>query len=186
MCRAATAIGNPWQSGRVNFWRALAVAGVLGGAACGGGDDTTSDRTEQAGDESRSGSVVDPQPRGQAMVSVDGREFTLTEPGALDCTITEQAVTFSFRIGDNEVTLGAGSNRSDDLWFGTIDLRIANPDGEPGPIAYFPTFPDHSDGVAVDGGSFSYTGPMKKQPPNDGTNPLPVDVGDGLVTVTCP
>ena len=40
--------------------------------------------------------------------------------------------------------------------------------------------------MAVDGDSFSYSGPMMKRPPNDGSNPPPVDVGDGLVSVTCP
>ena len=119
------------------------------------------------------------------MVSVDGLDFTLTEPGALACTIADDSITFSFRIGDNEVTLGAGANRYD-KWLGSINLRIGNPEGEAGPISYFPDLAASSDGIAIDEGSFSYAGPMMKQPANDGSNPPAVDVGDGVISVTCP
>lgn len=190
--------------------RTLTVAILIAATACGGGDDDDADSATQpaeqpagaSGDDAAddvetgdvdtgddaggSGDVVDPQPPGQALVSVDGREFTLTEPGGLACAVATDAITFSFRIGDNEITLGGGGNQTDGQWLGGLDLRIGNPDGEPGPIAYFPELPKHSDGMAVNGDSFSYSGPMLKQLPNDGTNPLPVDVGDGIVTLTCP
>ncbi len=119
------------------------------------------------------------------MAEVDGQTFTLTEPGALACSITKDAITISFRIGDNEITLGGGANRYDAGWLGSIDLRVANPDGEPGPISYFPDLAAHGDRIAIDGDSVSYVGPMQKQPPNDGTNPPPVDIGDGAISATC-
>ncbi len=141
---------------------------------------------ESGGSGTDGAGVVDPQPPGQALVSVDGQEYVLTEPGALACTLADDAITFSFRIGDNEVTLGAGANETDGQWLGSVDLRVADPGGEPGPIAYFPDLVTNSGGVAIDGDSFSYSGPMQKQPANDGSNPPPVDVGDGLITITCP
>lgn len=167
------------------------------GNEIGGGDASESAPSDEAtsdggapDDEQPDGAddseVADPQLPGRAIVSVEGREFTLTEPGALDCTVTEDAVTFSFRIGDNEVTLGGGADHSDDVWLGSVEVRIADPGGEPGPITYFVTLPDESSGLAVDGDSFSYTGPLKKQPSNDGSNPVPVDAGLGLVSLTCP
>lgn len=181
----------------------LALTLIVGLASCGGdddsaaddaatadaataGDDESGDSGGDAGEAATNGEVIDPQPPGQALVSVDGQEYILTEPGALDCTLADDSITFSFRIGDNEVTLGAGANQSDGQWFGGVDLRVADPAAEPGPIAYFTELPANSAGMAVDGDSFSYSGPMLKQPPNDGSNPPPIDVGDGLVTVTCP
>jgi len=119
------------------------------------------------------------------MVTVDGQDFTLTEPGALECSIAEDAITFSFRIGDNEVTLGGGANLYDTGWLGSVDLRVANPTSEPGPISYFPDLAVNGDGIAIDGASMSYTGAMQKQPANDGSNPPPVDVGQGTISVTC-
>ena len=96
-------------------------------------------------------------------------------------------ITFSFRIGDNEVTLGAGANRYETGWLGNIDMTVANPDGEEGPISYFPDLAEHGDaGLAFDGNSMSYSGPMQKSPRNDGSNPPPIDVGDGVISVTCP
>ena len=120
------------------------------------------------------------------MVSVEGNDFTLTEPGGLACTVAGDSVTFSFRLGDNEITLGGGANRTGDDWIGGLDLRVANPVGEPGPITYFNELPMNSAGMAVNGASFSYSGPMLKQLANDGSNPLPVDVGDGVISLTCP
>lgn len=169
----------------------LIVAVVLVLAACGGADDAGEPATETTASDGGSqdapsgGSVLNPQPPGQAMVTVDGQDFTLTEPGALECSIAEDAITFSYRIGDNEVTLGAGANLYDTGWLGAIDLRVANPTGEPGPISYFPDLAANGDGVAIDGASLSYTGPMQKQPANDGSNPQPVDVGQGTISVTC-
>ena len=177
----------------------LALALLVGVAACGGDDDTAdspspaaaddssdSAGSESAGDDNSGGAVTNPQPAGQAMVSVDGQEFTLTEPGAIGCALADDSITFSFRIGDNEITLGAGANRTADDWFGGIDFRIANPSAEAGPINYFPDLPTSSSGIVVDGQSFSYSGPMLKQPPNDGSNPPPVDAGEGTISITCP
>ncbi len=167
---------------------------VQSGTASAGGESTESGDGDGNGDGDSGGSdgateggdVVNPQPPGQAMVSVDGKEFTLTEPGALDCTLADDSITFSFRIGDNEVTLGGGANRADDQWFGSINVTVAYPDGEEGPVAYFPDLAANSDKLVIDGDSLSYSGPMRKQPRNDGSNPPPIDVGDGLISITCP
>ena len=175
---------------------AIALA-VLGLVSCGGGDDDDSATPEPApanednadeGDDSGGGggAIVNPQPAGQAFVAVDGLEYTMREPGALDCTISDEAITFSFRIGDNEVTLGGGANQYDDGWIGNIDVRVANPTSEPGPITYFPSLLANGDRLVIDGSSASYAGPMQKQPANDGSNPPPVDAGDGTISVTCP
>ena len=180
----------------------LGTALVLALVACGGGDDGaesspgTAANAQEVGDATGTDDVDDSgggttgvtnvQPPGQATASVDGKDFTLTEKGALDCDVTDDAVTFSFRIGDNEITLGGGANRTDDDWLGGFDLRVANPDGEPGPIAYFAELPANSAGMTVSGDSFSYSGPMLKQLANDGSNPPPVDAGDGVVSLTCP
>ena len=99
-------------------------------------------------------------------------------------------MTYSFRQGDNEVTLGAGVNRVDGGWMGSISLTIANPIGEDGPIAYYPVPGDLGvldEGLfVIDGNSVMYDGPMLKQPANDGSQPPPVEVGDGTVVATCP
>lgn len=181
--------------------RALGLALLLVAVTACGGDDDASGSTPESTSESESaggegsaesggdgsnGAVVDPQPPGQALASVDGQEFTLTEPGALACTLADDSITFSFRIGDNEITLGAGANRTDGEWFGGIDLRVANPTSEDGPVTYFPELPANSAGMVVDGDSFSYSGPMMKQPPNDGSNPPPIDAGNGTISITCP
>ena len=165
---------------------ALVITLMLVLTACGGGSE------EGGGSEGNGtsgggggGQVVNQQPPGQAMASVDGRELTLTEPGAVDCSITSEAITFGFRIGDNEVTLGAGANLYDDGWLGGIDLIVWNPEGEDGPISYYPDLAEHGDRIAVDGESVSYSGPMLKQPPNDGSNPPPVEVGEGTISATC-
>lgn len=172
------------------------VAGVMLGA-CGGSsdDDGAGDGSQptvptvptDAGDAGASpaGRVTDPQPPGQAKVVVDGREFTLTEPGAIGCSITDDSISFSFRTGDNEVTLGGGANLENVGWMGLIELVVANPDGENGPISYYPDLAASGGGVTVAGSSMSYAGAMLKQPAQDGTNPPPVEVGDGLVSVTC-
>ena len=173
------------------MWRVfiLMAAVVLVVAACSdGGSDSAVDTTLGDGgsqDASTAGSVVNVQPPGQAMVVVDGQAFTLTEPGALACSIAQDTITISFRIGDNEVTLGGGANLYEAGWLGSVDLRVANPAGEPGPISYSPDLAAHGDGVAIDGDSMSFVGPMHKQPANDGTNPPPVDVGEGTISATC-
>lgn len=153
-------------------------SGTGGNGGGGGGGD--------GGGGGGGGDTVNRPAPGQAAVSVDDQEYTFTEPGALACTVTDESITFSFRLGDNAVTLGAGANQTDGEWFGSVVLRVAEPSDEPGPISYFPEFPANSAGVTIDGDSFSYTGPMQKQPANDGSTPAPIDVGDGLITVTCP
>ena len=113
-------------------------------SACGGGDSddsaasddesaaTTSD--DVAADDSESdgsaGTVDDAPPSGQATASVDGIDLVFELPGGLACTISNDALTYSYRIGDNEVTLGAGLNRVDGGWMGSIALTIFNPAGE--------------------------------------------------------
>lgn len=155
---------------------------VVGDDAGSGGDDAGSDDAGSSG----GGEIANPQPAGQAFVSVDGLEYTMQEPGGVACTIDDEAITYAFRIGDNEVTLGAGANLYDTGWLGNISLRIANPTGQDGPVTYFPDLAVDGDGLVVDGASSSYSGPMMKQPPNDGSNPPPVEVGDGVISVTCP
>ncbi len=156
------------------------AAAQSGGASGGDGD------TSGAGG---SGVVVDPASPGQATARVDGLELTFELPGALGCSISDDSITYSYRIGDNEVTLGAGFNRVDGGWMGSIDLSVRDPEGEPGPIGYYPA--PGQQGVleesliAVDGQSMSYSGPMLKQPANDGSLPAPVDVGTGTVSATC-
>ena len=157
---------------------------LLALAACGGEDDgPTNDGTN--GDAG--GSVANPQPPGQATVSVDGQVFTMTEPGGLACNVGPDEITYSFRLGDNEVTLGAGASKINSEWLGSITLVVANPTGEQGPIQYLVNVADHGEqGFAFDPPSMSYSGPMEKQPANDGSNPPPVDVGSGTISITCP
>lgn len=135
------------------------------------------------------GAVADAPPSGQATASVDGLDFAFELPGALDCTISDESLTYSYRIGDNEVTLGAGVNRVDGGWMGNIALTVANPAGEQGPIAYYPAPGDagvlDESLLTIDGDSVMYRGPMLKQPANDGSQPPPVDVGTGTVIATC-
>lgn len=158
------------------------------GAGSGDGDGDSSG--DAGSDEGGAPSdIADPAAPGQATAAVDGLDFTFELPGALECSINDDAITFSYRIGDNEITLGAGANRVDGGWMGSIALDVANPEGEPGPIAYYPA--PGENGIldaslfAVDGTSMSYSGPMLKQPANDGSNPAPVDVGTGTVSATC-
>ncbi len=168
----------------------LASAGCASDSADSGAantaDTTDSQGTDDQADTSGADTIVDPQPPGTGYAAVDGLEFTLTEIGGLACTISQDAVTFSFIMGDNEVVIGGGANRYEDGWLGNIDLRVANPTDEPGPVSYYPDLMADGDGIAVNGSSMSYDGPMKKQPPNDGTNPAPVDAGTGTISVTCP
>lgn len=165
-------------------------------AACGGGDDggATGDASGASGDTSAGngqdastggGDVVDPQPPGQARAVVDGRDLTFTEPGGVDCNITAEAITFSFRIGDNEITLGGGANLYDEGWLGAIDLTVFNPEGEAAPISYWPDLGKHGEGIAIDGDSVSYSGPWKRNDPDDRTNIDGISAGDGTVSVTC-
>lgn len=174
---------------------ALAAAACGGAASDGDATDTGTDGTvagtesndDGGGDSgSSAGQIVDQQPAGQATASVDGSEFTLDVSPALDCSITPEGVTFAFWVGDNSVVLGGGANYYDeDGWLGHIELSVAEPEGQDGPVAYFIDMESDGDRIAVDGDSFSYSGPMLKQPPNDGSNPAPVDAGDGTFSATC-
>jgi hypothetical protein len=165
----------------------LALALVL--AACGGGDsgeddtDTGTESNESGDSGSGSGDVVDQQPAGQAYASVDGQEFTFDTPGPSDCIIEPEILTFSFVIGDNSVTLAGGANLYEDGWLGNVNLRLINDEGLP--VSYYPDDGAMDAGVAIDGDSMSFSGPMLMQPPNDGSNPPPVSAGDGTISVTC-
>lgn len=168
------------------------VALMLVVGACGGGagDGGASGDDAASGDNGSGGSgdagLVDEQAPGQATVSVDGKEYALEVSPAVDCNIAEDAITFAFWVGDNSITLGGGANLYEDGWLGSIDLTDYEPEDGDGPVSYFPDTDALDDGIAVDGDSMSYSGPMMKQPPNDGSNPPPVDVGNGTISVTCP
>lgn len=148
------------------------------------GADATADAGD-AGDAPTDAGVAGAPPPGQAVVSVDGLELGFTEPGGVGCSIEDDSFSFSFRIGDNEVTLGAGVIRAEDEWMGAIEMVVADPDGEDGPVAYFPDLTGDGASVAVDGSSMSLVAPFMKQPPQDGSNPAPVEVGEGTISVTC-
>ena len=173
------------------LWFAVAAIVVLG--ACGGGAepaDTTGGAggatAAPAGDGGGGGStgdVVNRQPPGQATASVDGQEFTLTAPGGLACSVTDEEWGFSFIIGDNEVTVGGGATASDGGWFGSLSLRVVADDGT---TEYVARLIDNPAAIAVDGASVSYSGPMDKYPPAPpGELPQPIDVGDGVISATC-
>lgn len=185
-----------------NSCRSFAVLTVLLAAliatACGGSDASTEAdgdtlAASESGDEPvegvESATPIDSPPAGQATVTVDGLDFTLAEPGALTCSISEESLTFSYRIGDNEVTLGGGLNSTGDGWIGNIALSIANPDGEQGPIGYYPAPGENGvlDGslFTIEGSTVRFAGPMLKQPANDGSQPPPIDVGTGTVIASC-
>ncbi|MDJ0960344.1 MAG: hypothetical protein QNJ88_06780 [Acidimicrobiia bacterium] len=149
-----------------------------------GGDASGNDSVQSdGGDGAPGGDVVNVQAAGEAFVSVDGQEFTLTGSPSLDCDIGPEAITFAFWVGDNSTTLGGGANLYDDGWLGSI--RLATVDDEGLPVAYYPDDGAMDGGVAISGDSMSFSGPMLMQPPNDGTNPPPVQVGDGTISVTC-
>lgn len=155
-------------------------------AACGGGDTGSGDGDQDSSNPGadNGGQVVDQQPAGQAIVTVDGRDYTLQESPVADCAITPETVTAAFWVGDNSVTLGAGTNLYEDGWLGAIILGVAEPEGEDGPIRYVVEGPDHGDRIVIDGDSMSYSGPMYKYPPNDGSNPPPTEV-EGTISLTC-
>lgn len=170
--------------------RATIIAGALIMllAACGGGDDTNQDSgatTSLSGAGGDDSAISNPQDEGTATVSVDGQEYSLSQSPALDCSVTDDAVTFAFWIGDNSVVLGGGANLYDSGWLGTIALRVSDPQGELGPTAYFPDLATSGDRILIEGATLSYSGPMMKQPPNDGSNPPPVDAGNGTITLSC-
>ncbi|MBE0610845.1 MAG: hypothetical protein IH609_15800 [Dehalococcoidia bacterium] len=151
---------------------------------CGGDSDGGDGGADRGSSSSR---VVNAPPPGQARVTVDNRELTFTEPGAIACKVSDEEFSFSFRIGDNETTIGAGGVYGGGMWSGEIRMTIANPEGERGPLDYVVSLPDIGRStLAFEGKSMSYSGPWKRQPPNDGSNPPAVDAGAGTVSVTCP
>lgn len=176
---------------------ATVMAFLLILAACGGGDGGGASGDNGAGSDgtaasddgqkasSGGGSIVDQQPPGQAKAVVDGQEYTFTEPGAVDCTITAEAITFGFRIGDNEVTLGGGANLYDTGWLGGISVIVFNPEGEDAPIEYFIDLANNGDRIAIDGDSMSYSGPLQRNDPEDPTNFEGISAGDGTISLTC-
>ena len=154
-------------------------------AACGGGDGGSQNDSADGGDDdggAASGGVVNVQPAGRAFVSVDGEEFTFDTPGLADCNVEPDTFRFSYVIGDNEVGLAGGANLYEDGWLGDITLRVIRDNL---PYQYFPDRDNLDDGIAINGDSISYSGPMLMRPPNDGTNPPPESVGDGTISVTC-
>jgi len=179
--------------------RLMIVLLALAMTACGGGgsDDAATDTGTDdtvAGSESddggnggsSSGQVVDPQPPGQATVSVDGQEFMFHTLGPSDCIIETDRLNFAFVIEETSATLAAGANLTDDGWQGDIKLRILDEEGKP--VQYYLQSAEGlmiQGTIAVDGDSMSFSGPMEMQPPNDGSNPPPVDVGDGTISATC-
>jgi hypothetical protein len=182
------------------FVWAAAVALTL--AACGGDDSPDAGSKTQAtntaevttaapddgvstGDSSNAGTSVDAAPPGQALVAVDGQDFAFELPGAVACNVQEGEFGFSFRIGDNEITLGGGGFRSDSGWGGDIVLEIPEPEGEVGVTQYFVDLAQHGDQLEINGNGLAYSGPWMMRPPNDGSNPPPVEVGEGTLSVTC-
>lgn len=181
----------------------VGLVAALAGSACGGDEAVTSEPSDKEpsavgssdvdGNDSGSGDsggLIENAPAsGRATASVDGVDLTFDLPGALDCDISNESLTYSYRIGDNEVTLGAGVNRVDGGWMGSISMTIANPNGEPGPVAYYTAPGD--DGIldeslfTVEGSTAKYSGPMLKQPANDGSLPPPIEVGTGTLVATC-
>lgn len=148
--------------------------------------DATTD-AESETDSAATGAVVDPQAPGQARVSVDGLTFEFSEPGAVECVPDPDEFRFSFVIGDNEVTLGAGANLFGDEYLGSIEMRVASPEGEEGVTSYAPDL--RANGVAslaFDGDSISYSGPVLMYPPFSGGLVDPIDVGNGTFSITCP
>lgn len=150
------------------------LMGMTTMAACGG---TSTDEADPGG------AVVDRQEPGTAVASVDGRQFAFEEPGGLACVVSDDEVSFSFRIGDNEAVLGGGASISGGQWFGSITLRVlANNEV----TEYAAKLIDNPSALAVDGNSVSYSGPMERFDPTEpGTLPEPVDVGTGTFSATC-
>lgn len=169
-----------------NRWLVLVVLMLVVGACGGGGNGDASGDGGSDGGGSGGGGVVDQQSPGEAIVSVDDKDYSLEVSPAVDCSIVDDSITFAFWVGDNSITLGGGANLYEDGWLGSIDLTDYEPQGGSGPVSYYPDPDALDDGISIDGSSMSYSGPMMKQPPNDGSNPPPVDVGSGTISVTCP
>ena len=154
--------------------------------AASGGATTVADGGEAPMDGGgEASSPVDAAPPGQALVTVDDQEFTFELPGGVACNIQEEEFGFSFRIGDNEITLGGGGFHSGSGWGGDVSLNIPEPEGDVGVTQYFIDMAEHGDQLKIDGNSLTYSGPWMMRPPNDGSNPPPVAAGEGTLSVTC-
>jgi hypothetical protein len=167
-------------------------------AACGGGADVETATREpgggvaaptSAGDDSSgggsgdSGAVVNPQPAGQAAASVDGQDLTFNTPGGIACKVSADEFSFSYIIGDNEITMGGGASIQGGQWFGSLSMRMTSDEGT---TEYVAKLNDNPGGVAIDGSSVSYSGPMEKfLPAPPGELPEPIEVGDGVFSATC-
>jgi hypothetical protein len=145
------------------------------------GDGGTGDGS--TGDGSTGDGVVNPQPPGQGAASVDGQEFTFNTPGGIACSVAEEEFSFSYIIGDNEVTIGGGASIQGGQWFGSLSMRVTSDDQT---VEYVAQLNDNPGAVAVDGNSVSYAGPMEKYlPAPPGELPQGIDVGSGVFTTTC-
>ena len=160
-------------------------------AACTGGDpaesngvgDAASEQPSDGGDATAGGDVVNKQASGQGYASVDGVEYTFDTPGGQACRTAGDDFAFSYIIGDNEVVLGGGASISGGQWFGSLTLQVF---ADNSATTYAALVVDNPDGIAVDGDSVSYSGPMEKTSPNpDGSLGDPVPVGDGVFSSTC-
>lgn len=151
------------------------------GGAAGGGE--TKAPAGIGGGGGSSGTVVKPQPPGQGYASVDGLELTLTMPGGLACSVTDEEFAFSFIKDDNAFALGGGGTRSNGEWFGSMSLQLIDENGQ---TVYSAKLLDNPGDIAVAGNSVSYSGPMERtDPPPPGEIPQQVDVGDGVFSATC-
>lgn len=174
----------------------MAAALVLG--ACGGNGSSeppaasTQDEAPaasgngEAGDAGASDNNVDPVPAGQATASVDGHDFVWDLPGAVPCNIQDGEFSISFRTEADSTTLGAGGFHSNSGWGGDMVIEVPEPAGAVGVTQYFVNLTDNGDLLNIGANSLSYSGPWMMRPPNDGTNPPPVEVGSGTLSVTCP
>lgn len=161
-------------------------------AACGGAEPAGSDGgndgaavapSDDAGGAAASGDVVDQQPPGQGIAKVDGLEYSFDTPGGLDCRVAADDFSFSYIIGDNQVTLGGGASISGGQWFGSLSLRIFEDNDV---TEYAARLIDNPDGIAVNGNSVSYSSPFEVFAPNpDGGPREPEDVGNGTISATC-
>jgi hypothetical protein len=176
---------------------ATALLIVLVLAACGGDDaddaapedvvtETAGAEASPATDEgsapSGGGAVVDPPPPGEARAVVDGQTFEWATVGT-GCSIAEGEFSFGFQEGDDLVLRGGGFFLGDDAgWGGEIVVDLPGNEGYRADLQA-----EGVEGLALDGASMSYSGPMTYSPPFDGTAvPEAEDVGDGTVSVTCP
>ncbi len=130
------------------IWIVMAVVLTVLSACGDDGDSTASDVVPESDGDGTAGSdddggsgasLGDAPPPGTATASVDGLDLTFDVPNAVSpCSIADDSITFGFGVDGEDFTLVAGANRVDGGWMGSIALDIASPDGEPGPIAYYP------------------------------------------------